>query len=239
MAVASSTYAGRRIPTSTVETPGVLASVQRAFCESVAPRRSGGRRGSTAAVIARLCSWLRRPASARNASSRRSSSGTYRSRHARQRRARSPVIPPSSAPTTCVVRPRTCHSICSQYVTLAMRPLTPASWSAQRRKFSGLSLSGPTRRCAAISRRYSASSARTVSSWRSTELAGASGKSASRTIPRPTTALSGRLTRTPIPFVDASSSTLRRAVAGASGGLFDSRIPPGSKKFMGSWRTPK
>ena len=39
----------------------------------------------------------------------------------------------------------------------------------------------------------------------------ATGKSASRTIPRPTTALSGRLTRTPTPSADASSSTVRRA----------------------------
>ena len=75
MPVASSTYAGRRIPTSTVVTPGVLASVQRVFCESVAPRRSGGSSGSTAAAMARLCPWLRPPASARNPSSSRSSSG--------------------------------------------------------------------------------------------------------------------------------------------------------------------
>ena len=146
IAVASSTYAGRRIPTSTVLTPGVLATTQRAFWESGAPRRSPGRadraQPADGAALAAGSGRPRRRETPRGAG--RGPAGSGPGTRASAPRV-SPVSPWSRARTTRAVSPRTCHSTCSQYVTPEIRSRTPASWSAHRRKSSGRSLSCLTR----------------------------------------------------------------------------------------------
>ena len=116
---ASSTYAGRRIPTSTVLTPGVLASNPEGLLgERRAAARARQERDRAPRATARLSRWLRPAASARNAVEQPVERGSVAvPERAPALRRRSPLSPWSSARTTRAVSPRTCHSICSQYVT--------------------------------------------------------------------------------------------------------------------------